>query len=145
MTEHLDRLGRALADRYSIEQELGRGGMAIVYLAQDLKPALGGAVGRVHPLGSSVGPLGDFRPTVLKRQVSQKREVVGVRIPPHHRLSGVLEGRLKITLDSRDLRQPRPRNRVVRIEPGDSQKPSLCLLEVSGTQRVTGDPRVSHH
>ena len=37
MTDHLDRLGRALADRYSIERELGRGGMAIVYLAQDLK------------------------------------------------------------------------------------------------------------
>ena len=31
------RLSSALADRYSIERELGQGGMATVYLAQDLK------------------------------------------------------------------------------------------------------------
>jgi len=33
----LDKLKAALADRYTIERELGSGGMAIVYLAQDLK------------------------------------------------------------------------------------------------------------
>jgi len=33
----LDRLTRALADRYRIDRELGRGGMAIVVLAEDLK------------------------------------------------------------------------------------------------------------
>ena len=33
----LDRLTKALADRYAIERELGAGGMATVYLAQDLK------------------------------------------------------------------------------------------------------------
>ena len=32
-----DRLSLALADRYRIERELGQGGMATVYLAQDLK------------------------------------------------------------------------------------------------------------
>jgi eukaryotic-like serine/threonine-protein kinase len=32
-----DRLAAALADRYRIERELGAGGMATVYLAQDLK------------------------------------------------------------------------------------------------------------
>lgn len=33
----LERLRAALADRYRIERELGAGGMATVYLAQDLK------------------------------------------------------------------------------------------------------------
>ena len=33
----VDRLSTALADRYRIERELGQGGMATVYLAQDLK------------------------------------------------------------------------------------------------------------
>jgi serine/threonine-protein kinase len=33
----IDRLAAALADRYTIEQELGAGGMATVYLAHDIK------------------------------------------------------------------------------------------------------------
>ncbi len=37
MTEPLSRLTTALADRYTIEHELGAGGMATVYLAEDLK------------------------------------------------------------------------------------------------------------
>jgi TolB-like protein/predicted Ser/Thr protein kinase len=37
MTEPVSRLQGALADRYRIERELGAGGMAAVYLAQDLK------------------------------------------------------------------------------------------------------------
>ncbi len=37
MTTPLDRLAAALADRYRIERELGAGGMATVYLAEDLK------------------------------------------------------------------------------------------------------------
>src|SRR6476619_2891707 len=32
-----DGLRDALADRYAIERELGRGGMAVVFLAQDLR------------------------------------------------------------------------------------------------------------
>ncbi len=37
MSHHLERLTAALADRYAIERELGVGGMATVYLAEDLK------------------------------------------------------------------------------------------------------------
>ena len=37
MTESAARLKSALADRYSIEREVGKGGMATVYLARDLK------------------------------------------------------------------------------------------------------------
>ncbi len=37
MNDGLDRLRAALADRYTIEHELGAGGMATVYLAEDLK------------------------------------------------------------------------------------------------------------
>jgi eukaryotic-like serine/threonine-protein kinase len=37
MTAVMERLAAALADRYRIERELGAGGMATVYLAEDLK------------------------------------------------------------------------------------------------------------
>jgi serine/threonine-protein kinase len=37
MTEELDHLKSALADRYTIEREIGSGGMAVVYRAEDLK------------------------------------------------------------------------------------------------------------
>ena len=37
MSSGTDRLSTALADRYRIESHLGEGGMATVYLAEDLK------------------------------------------------------------------------------------------------------------
>src|SRR6476659_779779 len=37
MTDVLVRLAAALADRYRLEREIGAGGMATVYLAEDLK------------------------------------------------------------------------------------------------------------
>jgi serine/threonine-protein kinase len=37
MTDALSHLKSALSDRYTIDREIGRGGMATVYLAEDLK------------------------------------------------------------------------------------------------------------
>ena len=37
MPDQLERLTAALADRYAIEREIGAGGMATVYLAEDLR------------------------------------------------------------------------------------------------------------
>ena len=37
MADLLEQLKAALADRYVIDREIGRGGMATVYLAEDLK------------------------------------------------------------------------------------------------------------
>jgi len=37
MPDVLERVTAALADRYQVERELGRGGMATVYLAQCLR------------------------------------------------------------------------------------------------------------
>jgi tRNA A-37 threonylcarbamoyl transferase component Bud32 len=56
MTEPLERLRTALADRYRIERELGAGGMATVYLAQDLKHRRQVALKVLHPeLSASLG------------------------------------------------------------------------------------------
>ena len=44
-----DHLSRALADRYRIERALGRGGMATVFLAEDLKHGRPVAIKVLHP------------------------------------------------------------------------------------------------
>ncbi len=48
-----DELRDALADRYAIEREIGRGGMATVYLARDLKHDRPVAVKVLHPVLAS--------------------------------------------------------------------------------------------
>jgi TolB-like protein/Flp pilus assembly protein TadD len=51
------RLRATLADRYQIERELGRGGMATVFLARDLKHDRPVALKVLHPeLAASLGP-----------------------------------------------------------------------------------------
>ena len=52
----VDRLTAALAGRYTIERELGQGGMATVYLAHDIKHDRDVAIKVLHPdLGAALG------------------------------------------------------------------------------------------
>jgi serine/threonine protein kinase/Tol biopolymer transport system component len=56
VTDTLDRLTAALADRYRIERELGQGGMATVYLGHDLRHGRDVAIKVLHPdLGAALG------------------------------------------------------------------------------------------
>jgi tetratricopeptide (TPR) repeat protein len=56
-TTPLDRLTAALADRYTIARELGHGGMATVYLAEDLKHRRHVAIKVLRPeLAGALGP-----------------------------------------------------------------------------------------
>src|SRR3989442_7410908 len=57
LADLLARLQSAIADRYTIERELGRGGMATVYLAQDLKHRRRVAIKVLKPeLAAALGP-----------------------------------------------------------------------------------------
>src|SRR6476646_4610344 len=57
MGELAGELREALADRYTIERELGRGGMATVFLAQDLRHERPVALKVLHPeLAAALGP-----------------------------------------------------------------------------------------
>ncbi|PYO96849.1 MAG: hypothetical protein DMD60_08835 [Gemmatimonadetes bacterium] len=57
MPDLLDSLREALADRYAVEREVGRGGMATVFLAQDLKHHRPVAIKVLHAeLTAALGP-----------------------------------------------------------------------------------------
>ncbi len=57
MTDQLDRLKAALSDHYAIEREIGSGGMATVYLAEDLKHHRQVAIKVLRPdLAATLGP-----------------------------------------------------------------------------------------
>ncbi|CAG0996289.1 partial serine/threonine protein kinase, bacterial, partial [Anaerolineae bacterium] len=56
MPDALNRLGDALAGRYAIQREIGAGGMALVYLAEDVKHRREVAIKVLRPeLGASIG------------------------------------------------------------------------------------------
>ncbi|MEP6591783.1 MAG: hypothetical protein ABJC19_11420, partial [Gemmatimonadota bacterium] len=56
MTRDFDALATALSDHYILDRELGAGGMATVYLAQDIKHARKVAIKVLRPeLAAAVG------------------------------------------------------------------------------------------
>ena len=56
VADTIERLKVLLADRYAIERELGKGGMAIVYLARDIRHDREVAIKVLHPeLSASIG------------------------------------------------------------------------------------------
>ena len=57
MPDLLERLKSAVSDRYAVEREIGRGGMATVFLAEDLKHDRKVAIKVLHPeLAAALGP-----------------------------------------------------------------------------------------
>src|SRR5215210_3858176 len=84
----LDRIRSALGTRYLIERELGRGGMAIVYLAHDQKHGRPVAVKVLRPeLASSIGP------ERFLREIQMAARLTHPHILPLHD-SGEVEGLL---------------------------------------------------
>ena len=73
MTDVLDRLAAALADRYAIQRELGSGGMAIVYLAEDLKHERQVAVKVLNPELAAVVGAERFLREVKMRIMERRR------------------------------------------------------------------------
>ncbi len=57
MSTAIDRLASAVAGRYTVREEIGRGGMAVVYLAEDLKHRRKVALKVLRPeLAADIGP-----------------------------------------------------------------------------------------
>lgn len=80
-------LSAALADRYRIERELGAGGMATVYLAEDVRHHRKVAIKVLHPeLSAVLGPerflkalfpLGDYVTAIPTRTMMWRRMAAG--------------------------------------------------------------------
>jgi hypothetical protein len=81
-------LSAAVADRYHVDHEIGRGGMAVVYLADDLRHHRKVAIKLLHPdLAQAVGP------TRFLREIAIAAQLTHPHIVPLYD-SGELDGRL---------------------------------------------------
>ncbi len=111
----LDRLRGALAQSYTIDRELGRGGMATVYLAQDGKHERLVALKVLHPeLAASLGPERFLREIKLAARLNHPH------ILPLHD-SGEVEGFLYYVMpyvEGESLRERLDRDHQLSIEEG---------------------------
>ena len=89
MPEFPERLREAIADRYRIEEEIGRGGMAAVYLAEDLKHARKVAIKVLVPSGASPS----YEPQRFLREIRIAARLSHPQILPVHD-SGECDGLL---------------------------------------------------
>lgn len=109
----LDRLRAALSEGYRVEKELGRGGMATVYLAEDLRHGRWVAVKVLHPdLAAAVGP---------DRFLREVRTTAGLRHPNILPLfdSGEADGLLYYSMplvDGESLRDRLDRERQLPVD-----------------------------
>src|SRR5215213_10226717 len=106
-------LREGLADRYTLERELGRGGMATVYLAQDLRHDRPVALKVLQPeLASSLGP------ERFQREIRLAARLQHPHILPVHD-SGETAGQLWFTMpfvDGESLRDRLRRERQLPVE-----------------------------
>ena len=88
MSAQLESLRAALADRYALEREVGHGGMATVYLAQDLKHGRAVAIKVLRPeIAAALGP------ERFLREIEVAARLTHPHILPLHD-SGAAEGAL---------------------------------------------------
>ncbi len=113
MEDSLDRLKAALADRYTIERELGRGGMATVYLASDCRHDRSVALKVLRSeLAASVGP------ERFQREIKVAAHLQHPHIVPVHD-SGEAAGQLWYTMpyiEGESLRGRLSRERHLSVE-----------------------------
>jgi serine/threonine-protein kinase len=109
----LEALRQGLADRYALERELGRGGMATVFLAQDRKHERPVALKLLHPeLAASLGPERFLREIKLAARLQHPHILTVLD-------SGETAGRLWFTMpfvDGESLRARLARERQLSLE-----------------------------
>ncbi len=88
MADVVDRLSAAVSDRYRIEEEIGRGASASVFLAEDLKHARKVAIKVLRP-----GPPGTYEPQRFLREIRIAARLTHPQILPLHD-SGECDGLL---------------------------------------------------
>jgi eukaryotic-like serine/threonine-protein kinase len=113
MVTALERLIGALVDRYRFERELGRGGMAIVYLAEDLKHHRKVAIKILKPeLAAALGPERFLREIAITAQLTHPHILTLID-------SGEAEGLLYYVLpfvEGESLRQRLEREKQLPLE-----------------------------